>query len=327
MNFGVVIDSGHGGVDSGASGNDIVEKDMTLAISNIMYDEFKRLGIPVYMTREEDMTLSPKDRVAKAMSFFGKDKNVILISNHINAGGGEGSEVIYALRNNSKLANEILENLGASGMKIRRSYQKGQTTNPNKDYYFILRDTDPLESVIVEYGFLDTPSDALKLKNNYQKFALDVVDAVLDYKGISISDEYIVKPGDTLYSIAKKYNTTVQKLMDINNLTSTNLSVNQILKINSDFYTVVAGDTLYKIAKKFNTSVEKLKDVNNLSSDLLSIGQKLNIPNKVIHKVVPGDTLYSIAKTHNVSVDAIKKANNLTNNLISVNQELVIPFK
>ena len=74
------------GVDSGAVGNDIVEKDMTLAISKIMYDEFKRLGIPVYMTREEDMTLSPKDRVAKAMNYFGKDKNVILISNHINAG-------------------------------------------------------------------------------------------------------------------------------------------------------------------------------------------------------------------------------------------------
>ena len=67
-------------------GNDIVEKYMTLAISKIMYDEFKRLGIPVYMTREEDMTLSPKDRVAKAMNYFGKDKNVILISNHINAG-------------------------------------------------------------------------------------------------------------------------------------------------------------------------------------------------------------------------------------------------
>ena len=87
MNFGVVIDPGHGGIDSGAVGNDIVEKNMTLAISKIMYDEFKRLGIPVYMTREEDMTLSPKDRVAKAMSFLGKDKNVILISNHINAGG------------------------------------------------------------------------------------------------------------------------------------------------------------------------------------------------------------------------------------------------
>ena len=81
-------------------GNDIVEKNLTLAISKITYDEFKRLGIPVYMTREEDMTLSPKDRVAKAMSFFGKDKNVILISNHINAGGGDSHCVTNIKYNN-----------------------------------------------------------------------------------------------------------------------------------------------------------------------------------------------------------------------------------
>ena len=324
MNFGVVIDPGHGGLDSGAVGNDIVEKDMTLDISKIMYDEFKRLGIPVYMTREEDMTLSPKDRVVKAMNFFGKDKNVILISNHINAGGGEGAEVIYSLRNDSKLSNEILDNLSSSGAKIRKSYQKSLSTNPNKDYYFILRDTNPLESIIVEYGFLDNTNDAIRLKNNYQDYALDVVEAVLDYKGIQVGDEYVVKPGDTLYGIAKKYNTNVKTLMDINGLTSTNLSVNQVLKISGDFYTVKPGDTLYGIAKKFNTSVNKIKDMNNLSSDLLTAGQKLKIPNQVIHKVKVGDTLYSIAKTYNVSVDDIKKINKLTNNLISVNQELLI---
>lgn len=245
MNFGVVIDPGHGGIDSGALGNDIVEKNMTLAISKIMYDEFKRLGIPVYMTREEDMTLSPKDRVAKAMSFLGKDKNVILISNHINAGGGEGAEVIYSLRNNNKLSNEILDNLSSSGAKIRKSYQKSLSTNPNKDYYFILRDTNPLESVIVEYGFLDNTNDALRLKNNYQDYALDVVEAVLDYKGIQVGDEYVVKKGDTLYGIAKKFNTNVKTLMDINGLTSTNLSVNQVLKISGDFYTVKSGDKFF----------------------------------------------------------------------------------
>lgn len=225
------------------------------------------------------------------------------------------------------MSNEILDNLSSSGAKIRKSYQKSLSTNPNKDYYFILRDTNPLESIIVEYGFLDNTNDAIRLKNNYQDYALDVVEAVLDYKGIQVGDEYVVKSGDTLYGIAKKYNTNVKTLMDINGLTSTNLSVNQVLKISGDFYTVKPGDTLYGIAKKFNTSVNKIKDMNNLSSDLLTVGQKLKIPNQVIHKVKEGDTLYSIAKTYNVSVDDIKKINKLTNNLISVNQELLIPFK
>ena len=79
----------HGGTDNGASGNDIIEKNMTLAISKIMYNELKRLGIPVYITRETDETLSPTQRVNRIKNAFGNDSNVIVVSNHINAGGGE----------------------------------------------------------------------------------------------------------------------------------------------------------------------------------------------------------------------------------------------
>lgn len=94
MAFSVVIDAGHGGADGGAVGNNIVEKDMTLAISKIMYDEFKRLGIPVYMTRSTDETLSPSERVKRAKNAFGNTSDIILISNHINAGGGTSFYVV-----------------------------------------------------------------------------------------------------------------------------------------------------------------------------------------------------------------------------------------
>ena len=86
---GVVIDPGHGGVDSGAIGNDILEKDYNLQISRYMYDRFRELGVPVYLTRDSDTTLEPTDRVNKVLSLFGNDPNVIVISNHINAGGGD----------------------------------------------------------------------------------------------------------------------------------------------------------------------------------------------------------------------------------------------
>ena len=88
-NYKIIIDPGHGGIDSGASGNDIIEKNMTLAISKIMYDELKRLGIPVYITRETDETLSPTQRINRIKNAFGNDSNVIVVSNHINAGGGD----------------------------------------------------------------------------------------------------------------------------------------------------------------------------------------------------------------------------------------------
>lgn len=88
-NYKIIIDPGHGGTDNGASGNDIIEKNMTLAISKIMYNELKRFGIPVYITRETDETLSPTQRVNRIKNAFGNDSNVIVVSNHINAGGGD----------------------------------------------------------------------------------------------------------------------------------------------------------------------------------------------------------------------------------------------
>lgn len=84
---GIVIDPGHGGADPGAIGNGITEKDYTLKISQYMYDRFKELGIPVVMTRDTDITLTPTERANKAKTAFGNYKDVLVISNHINAGG------------------------------------------------------------------------------------------------------------------------------------------------------------------------------------------------------------------------------------------------
>ena len=156
---GVIIDPGHGGVDSGARGSDLLEKEYNLLISRYMYDRFRELGVPVYITRDSDTTLEPTDRIKKIMSFYGNDPNVVLVSNHLNAGGGTGAEVIYALRNNSKLANSILNNIGNTGQSTRRVYQRRLPSDPTKDYYYILRNTGNIEPLIVEYGFIDNDKD------------------------------------------------------------------------------------------------------------------------------------------------------------------------
>ena len=94
---------------------------------------------------------------------------------------------------------------------------------------------------------------------------------------------YTVKKGDNLYNIARNYNTTVSAILNLNNLSSANLSIGQQLKIptssatNNTVYTVKKGDNLYDIAKKYNTTVDIIKRKNNLTSNLLQIGQKLNI--------------------------------------------------
>ena len=167
---------------------------------------------------------------------------------------------------------------------------------------------------------------------------------------------YTVKKGDSLYSIARVYETTVDEIKKLNKLTSNNLSIGQQLQIpETDFsvstkpyyttYTVKKGDTLYSIAKKYNIPVNTLIIDNALQNTVLAIGQVLNIrtptseeltveecfgedytpPTKeVIYTVKRGDSLYSIAKIYNTSVDNIKSKNNLKTNTLSIGQQLKI---
>ena len=87
MSKKIVIDPGHGGSDPGTSANGIMEKDYTLKISQYMKKRLDELGIENSMTRTTDETLEPNVRTTRAQSFYGTGDNVILISNHINAGG------------------------------------------------------------------------------------------------------------------------------------------------------------------------------------------------------------------------------------------------
>lgn len=342
---GIVIDPGHGGTDSGAVGNDMLEKDYTLLISEYMYDRFRELGVPVAITRDSDITLSPTERTNKILSFFGNNPNVVVISNHLNAGGGTGAETIYALRNSDTLARKILESIGAEGQTTRKYYQRRLPSDTSKDYYFIHRNTGVTEPVIVEYGFIDdTASNVEFLNENYQNLAEAVIRAVLDYKGLPytppegyVSNTYTVQKGDSLYSIARKLGTTVNELKSLNNLTSNNLSIGQILKIPSKFvtedeneiYTVKSGDSLYSIANIFNTTVDELKQLNNLTSNTLNVGQLLKIPSAIstpdTYTVQSGDSLYSISSKFGITVDELKSLNNLTSNTLSIGQVLKIP--
>ena len=98
--IGIVIDPGHGGEDSGAIGNNQYEKDYTLKISKYMYDRLRELGVPVTLTRDADVTLTTMERVNRILSAYGDDSNVIVISNHLNAGGGDGHCVTNIKYNN-----------------------------------------------------------------------------------------------------------------------------------------------------------------------------------------------------------------------------------
>ncbi|WP_077624650.1 C40 family peptidase [Sediminibacillus massiliensis] len=107
------------------------------------------------------------------------------------------------------------------------------------------------------------------------------------------ASSYKVKSGDTLWSISQKYNTSVQNLQSINNISGTIIYPNQVIETgsgessnssssnvsssNTSTYKVKSGDTLWAIGKKYGTSVNTLKSLNGLSSDLIRVGQTLKV--------------------------------------------------
>ena len=123
----------------------------------------------------------------------------------------------------------------------------------------------------------------------YDNVSQETTDNVSQETTDNVSHEtiYIVKKGDTLSGIAKKYNTTYQKLAKDNNIENPNLIYpNQKLKIftnvsqetNEIIYIVKSGDTLSAIAQKYNTTYQKIAKDNNISNpNLIYPNQKLVI--------------------------------------------------
>ena len=221
---------------------------------------------------------------------------------------------------------------------------------------YIVRPGDTLFKIASLY---DTTVSELIEINNLKTNILSIGQQLL----VPINEEdsstgtiiYTVKSGDNLYSIAKNYNTSVDDIKTLNNLTSNLLSIGQKLRIpvnstsispeNVETYVVQSGDTLYKIANYYNMSVKELMELNNLTSNVLSIGQVLKVktrnedqipsgvacygegyvtPRYETYTVKRGDSLYTIARRFKTTVDDLIKLNVLNNTNLSIGQILKI---
>lgn len=254
-----------------------------------------------------------------------------------------------------------LNNIKGSNLQIGQILSIPEKTgiNPNNMFMYTVKVGDTLYGIAKKYN--TTVNDIINL--NYLKSTNLTPGQVLRIPETYTKEEemmlpnyinYVVTKGDTLYSIAKKYNISADTLIKDNSITNNTLKVGQNLKIrvpsNSNIlieecigpdytppdnsiptitYTVKKGDSLYSIASKFNTNVSTITNLNNLTSNNLSIGQVLKIPqttneNIKTYIVQKGDSLYSIAKKFNTTVDSIKRKNNLTTNTLMIGQKLNI---
>ena len=203
----VVLDPGHGGSDSGALGYGMQEKNLTLKIAKYCREELEQYsGVKVYMTREDDRYLGDSagdatsdlaNRVNKAAQ-WGAD---LLVSIHINAGGGNGVEVYYPNTNlnasigsqGEKAAEKIQKELVALGLNnrgihIRNTINDEYKDGSKQDYYGIIRRSKlaGFPGIIVEHAFIDNAEDAKLLQNESFLKKCGIADAtgIANYFGL-----------------------------------------------------------------------------------------------------------------------------------------------
>ncbi len=179
---------------------------------------------------------------------------------------------------------KTINNLSSDILQIGQILKLSTSDNANNvdNNIYTVQKGDSLWAIANKYG---TTVDNIKKANNLSTDNLSIGQSLI-IPSTSLSSQteitYTVQKGDSLWAIANKYDTTVDKIISTNNLKTTTLSIGQVLIVpsTSSFttYTVQKGDSLWLIASKYNTTVDNIKKLNGLSTDNLSIGQKLLLP-------------------------------------------------
>ena len=277
----------------------------------------------------------------------------------------KSGDTLYGISNQFGVSvTELAELNGIKGSNLKVGQvikiPTNTSNNPNNMFMYTVESGDTLYSISRKYN---VPVDEI-IKLNYLTDTnikpgqvIRIPEFYFDMDNMNLPNyiNYIVQKGDTIYSIARKNNISIDTLRKDNALSTDILQIGQIIRIRlsdgqtieveecygedyqipsniKDYinYTVKKGDNLYNIAKAYNTSVSEISKINNLKNSSLSIGQQLKIPNivsnttNITYIVKKGDSLYSIARKYNTTVDSLKKKNNLKTNNLSVGQKIVI---
>jgi len=186
----------------------------------------------------------------------------------------------------------------------------------------------------------------------------------------SVEDEmpskatHVVQKGETLTSIAKQENMSIEELKSLNKLVSSTVKIGQELVLRTlpetqkvvenaiatndskpKVHKVLKGESLYTIAKTYSTTIDELKKINNITTGNINAGQELKVnqagendiaqTNAVvnssvrpaIHKVSKGESLYTIAKTYNTTIDELKRLNKIDGRNLQAGVDLKISDK
>lgn len=203
MNYKVAINPVGGGSDTGLKSGDILEKDVSLLVSNYIKGRLDELGIENVITRTTDDNISLDERIDFIDSSLGLGDDVIVITNGLSS-SVSGVEIIYALRDSSSFARTLAQQFLNSDIDVNKYYQLRMEEDTFLDSDYIIRNTGDSESVIINYASVSNSDDLNNFVNNYEDYGEAVVRAIAiytknDYVPTSKGDYYTVKKGDTLF--------------------------------------------------------------------------------------------------------------------------------
>ncbi len=297
--------------------NDL-QKDAVINVGDTIYIKPKN-----YKGSADNYRVNYGDNMQKISQRFGIKLSKLYSRNKMKEGQQAAVGEILFLRG----SNPITPNLSISNVAAIDS-------NYNNLVY-----SDPKKNVTTSKPTLPEDEYEIKIEDNKNDMAFF----------------HTVQKGETLFTIAKKYNVKIEGIMELNHLHSESIFEGAKLIINPNqpninvheeaivagYHIVKQGETLYSIAQKYNTTVIELRALNEMLNDTLRVGEELvvvplngeklnikepdlNSKEPIYHEVLEKETLYSIARKYNVLVEDIRKLNNMMDNSISVGQKLRI---
>lgn len=176
----VCIDPGHGGSETGAcsENNKRLEKDDNLALSLKVKSSLEAKDVKVIMTREDDSTVSLKERCVIANN----GNADLFVSLHRNSSSdGTGMEVWIKDKPSEEetaLAEDILDELVSVSKLTKRGVKKGYRNKSGNNYY--VNGNTKMPSCLVEVGFISNEEDNKNFDENIDKYAEVIADAIFE---------------------------------------------------------------------------------------------------------------------------------------------------
>jgi len=289
----------------------------------------QRLRIPYQTTTYE---LLPEGMVARSLAAEAADGNFII--HKVRAG-----DTVYELAKFYNVPVHLiaawndLDNISRirAGQQLVFYVRKAETTQVASVSPSIIHSGKHLTSERMKEAVKDDTEQQVK-----GEFAL-----LRAERDNSDSDEYyLVKEGDSLWTIAKQFNLDARELRNRNGLASNIIHPGDRLLVGAVsektaaefYYQVRNGDSLWTIAKQHDVSPEEIRQWNNLPDNMIHPGNRLMLRVAdagepmvdTYYKVRSGDSLWSIARQHNISPEEIKKWNNLKGSTIHPGSRLVL---